>query len=61
MSKPKWQQRWKELTGGYKFLEIKGWYQWQEKHYTTDYVRDYYGKDKTLTMEAQKFGCWSAG
>jgi hypothetical protein len=46
MNKPKWHERWKELTGDHKFLEIKGWYDWQEKHYTTDYVRDYFGKDE---------------
>jgi hypothetical protein len=47
MSKtPKWIDRWNELVGENKFLEIKGWYDWQEKSYTTDYIRDYYGKDE---------------
>jgi hypothetical protein len=53
MSKtPKWRERWDELTKDpatgqpFKHLEIKGWYDWQEKNYTTDYIRDYFGKDE---------------
>jgi hypothetical protein len=47
MSKqPKWKEEWDRLVGDNKYLEIKGWYSWQEKNYTTDYIRDYYGKDE---------------
>jgi hypothetical protein len=42
---PKWLVEWNKLVGDHKFIEIKGWYRWQQKSYTTDYIRDYYGKD----------------
>jgi hypothetical protein len=43
---PQWKTQWDALVGDHKYLDIKGWYDWQEKFYTTDYIRDYYGKDE---------------
>jgi hypothetical protein len=51
-TQPKWREEWDQLTldpatgQPFKYLDIKGWYDWQEKFYTTDYIRDYFGKDE---------------
>jgi|HubBroStandDraft_6_1064221.scaffolds.fasta_scaffold286193_2 hypothetical protein len=54
-NKPKWLDDWERLTGDHKYLEIKGWYTWQEKSYTTDYIRDYFGKDEDPDYYTQSF------